>query len=457
MEPEILGQWAARKGIDLVATGDWTHPLWLKELESKLEEAEKGIFRLKGLADFSSRLNRRMNAVIPNQKLQNSPPQFILSTEISSIYSQGGKTRKIHNLILAPSFETVRQINQALKAASCNLMSDGRPIIGLSSVQLAELVWGIDKDCLIIPAHCWTPWFAMFGSKSGFDSIKECWGKYAEKIYAVETGLSSDPAMNWRIKELDSRTIVSFSDAHSPSRLGREATVFELEDLSFTNISEALKSRGKQLNHFHPESDCSLGRASQPLSNRILYTIEFYPQEGKYHYTGHRKCGVCHSPAETKSKGEICPVCGKPLTLGVMHRVEKLAGRPEAKPLLKINGQGLAGYYCQRDPQRPPYIMLVPLVEIISECLGFGKTSKKVENEYNNLTEQLGSELEILTQIKTEDIRRLAGEKIAGGVAKVRKGEIKIEPGFDGVFGNVTIWKENPAKINQQTKQETLF
>lgn len=274
-----MGKWAVRKGIDLLATGDWTHPLWLSELKANLNE------------DGSGLLNYKLQ--ITNSKSQKNP-KFLLSGEVSCIYSQGGKGRRIHTLIFAPSFEIVDKINAELTRRGCNLMSDGRPIIGLTSIQLAEVVFGISEECLLIPAHAWTPWYALFGSMSGFDSIAEAFGPYADKIYAIETGLSSNPGMNWRIKELDNRSIVSFSDAHSGPKLGREATVFEVEEISYKAVKEAIMK---------PKIDDR---------NKIIYTIEFYPEEGKYHYTGHRACNVRHSPSETKKLGTICPVCGKP-------------------------------------------------------------------------------------------------------------------------------------------------
>ena len=481
MEPEIMVEWAVKKGIDLLATGDWTHPLWLKELESTLEEASDGIFKLKSITNHQSPITK-----------------FLLSTEISSIYSQGGKGRRIHNLVLAPSFKTVHKINDELKRRGGNLMSDGRPIIGLSSIQLAELVWTIDEDCLIIPAHIWTPYFAMFGSKSGFDSVEECWGKFADRIYAIETGLSSDPAMNWRIKELENRSVVSFGDAHSPAKIGREATVFELSELNYQNIANSLCSRAKDVDllrstdskffssetrskkpqSFHQVKGETLSTKKKNLeqslrkssnnetmkqcNNRILYTIEFHPEEGKYHYTGHRNCKIRQSPEETKKKGAICPVCGKPLTLGVMHRVEELASREELELVKKTNNAGLTGYYNKLDKSRPPYVMLVPLMEILSESIGVGVGSKRVQNEYENLTKNLGSEIEILTQTKLEKIESLGGSKVAKAVKKARKGDIIIEPGFDGVFGIVKVWpltksdQEKAVKLKPE-KQISLF
>lgn len=432
MEPEILARWAAKKGIDLLATGDWTHPLWLKELEGQLEETEEGIYKIK------------------NQQPETKEVRFILSTEISSIYSQADKLRRIHNLVIIPSFTTAHKINEELKRRGCNLMSDGRPIIGLSSIQLAEVVWSIDKNCLIIPAHIWTPWFSMFGSKSGFDSVEECWGKYADQIYAIETGLSSSPDMNWRIKELDKRSIISFSDAHSPAKLGRELTIFKLKN--------KLKSNKK----FSFFDLLSALRQDRDGDWQIAYTVEFYPEEGKYHYTGHRNCGVRHSPKDTKKKGSTCSVCGRPLTLGVMHRVKELAGHPVIKPIKKENEVGLVGYYHPQDKDRPPYVMLVSLMEILAESFSIGVTSQKVKNEYDNLTGNLASELELLTQTKTEKIASFCGEKIAQAIKKVRKGDIVVDPGFDGVFGKVKIWKEEKESVSQDAaleskEQMTLF
>jgi len=422
-----IAQWAVKKGIGVVATGDWTHPLWLRELKMNLEEDGSGLLRLKN---------------------EDKNPKFLLSGEVSCIYSQGGKVRRIHTLIFAPDFATVDKINAELTRRGCNLMSDGRPIIGLTSIALAEVVFNISQDCLVIPAHIWTPWFALFGSMSGFDSIAEAFGPYADRIYAVETGLSSDPAMNWRVKELDNRSIVSFSDAHSGPKLGREATVFDLEELSFKAISEAIKE---------PYLKVDDGKSK----SHIAYTIEFHPEEGKYHYTGHRACNIRHSPSETKKLGTTCPVCGKPLTVGVMHRVEDLAGRSEEDLKLgkvEIAGTKVKGVYSQAFPKRPPYVMLVPLQEIIAESMGTVPTSLKVITEYNKLTGlqqkfgDLTGEFGILLAAEIEEITKLFGPKIAEGVDKVRKGKIVIEPGYDGVFGVVKIW-QNEAKVDKKMEE----
>jgi len=397
-----IAEWGRKKGIDLLATSDWTHPLWLKELKADLKETGDGIYRCKGIKS----------------------PYFLLSTEISSIYSQGGKLRRIHNLVFAPSFETVDKINAELLRRGCKLMSDGRPIIGISSRDLAALVLEIDKNCLVIPAHVWTPWFSLFGSKSGFDSLEECFGDMSKYIYAIETGLSSSPDMNWRIKELDNRSILSFSDAHSPEKLGREATIFEIEDM-------------KALTYF------DIKKAIQEQS--IVSTIEFYPEEGKYHYTGHRNCGVRQSPNETKKLGTTCSVCGKQLTIGVMHRVEQLASRPID---FKFSN-------------RPPYKMFVPLMEILSESFQVGVSTQKVHNEYNNLIKVFGSEFNVLIRTKPEEIAEISGEKVAEGIRKVREGDLVIEPGYDGVFGKVKIWnqedKEGKENLKDKDKQMSLF
>lgn len=390
--PEIA-KWARKKGIGLVGAPDWTHPLFFRELKESLTEVGEGIYA---------------------SKEDPEGPRFLLVTEISSIYSQGDQTRRIHNLIFSPSFEVVEKINTSLRHRGANLLSDGRPIIGLSSLEVCDLVFAVSKDCLVIPAHVWTPWFSLYGSRSGFDSLRECFGQFSGQIKAIETGLSSDPAMNWRIKELDNRSIVSFSDAHSPAKLGREATVFKLDNFDYPAIKEAIES------------------------GAIDYTIEFYPEEGKYHFTGHRNCEVKQSPKETKRLGTTCPVCGKLLTVGVMHRVEELAARP-------------SGF---RPENRPSYKMLVPLAEILAEALGTGPASQTVQTEYNRLVTNLDSEFNVLLKAEVEAIARVSGEKVAEGIKRVRQGEIIVEPGYDGVFGTVKIWGEKEA---EEKKQMSLF
>ena len=437
--PEIHA-WAKRKGMGLVATGDWTHPLWMNEIKKNLEELGNGLLKLKGAAD--------------------GDPLFLLATEVSCIYSQGGKGRRIHTLVWVPKLESADKINKEMTRQGCNLMSDGRPIIGLTSIQVAELVLTIEPHALIIPAHAWTPWFAVFGAMSGFNSLKEAYGPYAKNIYAVETGLSSNPSMNWRIKELDTRSIVSFSDAHSGPKLGREATVFEIPDgkLSYDAIYEAIK--GDQGNK---ESGTKNKGAST-----IAYTIEFYPEEGKYHWTGHRACNIRWGPKDTAKNGTTCPVCGKPLTQGVEQRVSQLAGRSEEdlkleskimnyelkgkKALIKMTGS-------KAFPKRRPFVMLVPLAEIISECIGSPVASPKVQIPYRQLTDVLGGEFSVLLFASHEEIAHVAGERVAAGIDKVRSGDIVIDPGYDGVFGVVKLWREGEEKplVDATKEQLSIF
>ncbi len=450
-----IAQWAKRKGIGLVATGDWTHPIWFREIERDLEEMGNGLLTLKdasGSSPFgssrqgstiSSALSSGAKAVtgLEKTRLPTSSPLFLLATEVSCIYSQGGKVRRIHTLIWVPSIASARKISQEMTRRGCNLLSDGRPIIGLTSIQVAELVLSIEPKALIVPAHAWTPWFSVYGSLGGFDSLDEAFGRFAKHIYAVETGLSSSPAMNWRIGELDTRSIVSFSDAHSGPKLGREATVFEIPEgkLSYESIYQAIRQ--------------------MPGDARIAYTMEFYPEEGKYHYSGHRACNIRLSPEETTAKGTTCPVCGKPLTQGVMQRVEELASRSEQTLELTPVRHALGGGNVQMVgssafPKRPPFVMLVPLQEIMSEAIGSPVLSPKVRIPYLQLTEKLGGEFTILLTAKIEDIQVLAGERVAAGVAKVRTGDIVIDPGYDGVFGVVKIWKEGEGPLVDSSKQQ---
>ncbi len=410
MVAPVMAEWAIKKGIDLIGTGDFTHPIWLRELQTNLEEKSSGVYGLK-------------TALGKGQK-----PLFVLSSEISSIYSQGGKTRKIHTVILAPSFTAVEKINKTLLERGANLFSDGRPIVGLTAKQVAEIALEADENCLVIPAHIWTPHFSLYGSVSGFDSIKDCYEEISPKIFAVETGLSSDPAMNWRIEDLIDRSIVSFSDAHSPAKFGREATVFELPEINFENISKAIRKEN---------------------GAKIDSTIEFYPEEGKYHYTGHRNCQVVYSPNETRKLGTICPVCGRPLTVGVMSRVEHLA-RTDIETEIEKDKFGIRRIY-PKGRNRPAYIMMVPLLEIISESLESGVASQKVTNNYELLINNFGTEFKILLGTDVSEIAKIAGERVAEGIAKVRNGDIVIEPGYDGVFGKVKIWSSE-AKTEEEEK-----
>lgn len=421
--PEICA-WTRRKGMGLVATGDWTHPLWFREIQSQLVEVGNGLLRLK--------------------TAETKDPLFLLATEVSCIYSQNGKGRRVHTLIWVPTIASAEKINKEMTRQGCNLMSDGRPIIGLSSVQVAELVFTIEPRALIIPAHAWTPWFSVFGSMSGFDTLEEAFGQYAKRIYAVETGLSSNPAMNWRIGELDTRSIVSFSDAHSGPKLGREATVFDVEELSYESIYRAISQEGP---------------------SRIAYTIEFYPEEGKYHWSGHRTCNIRWSPHETQKNGTTCPVCGKPLTQGVEQRVTELAKRSEDDLRLSPVELPLSGPHTIRAirseafPNRPPYVSLVPLIEILAECVGSPVTSPKVQTPYRQLTDALGGEFCVLMEAPHKDIARIAGERVAVGIEKVRRGDIVIDPGYDGVFGVVKLWREGEEKplVDATKEQLSIF
>ena len=429
MVPAVMATWGKKKGIDLLATGDWMHPLWFRELQLGLEEEREGIFRSKEDPDGA---------------------RYLLSAEISSIYSQGGKGRRVHTLVFAPSFEVAGKINKELTKRGCNLSSDGRPIVGLSCKEIADIVFTVSEKCLVIPAHAWTPWFAMYGSKSGFDSIEECFGQFADKIYAVETGLSSDPAMNWKIGDLDRRAIVSFSDAHSPAKLGREATVFkarnskfEIRNFTYNDIYWAIAER-------------YLGKNEGGLS--VDYTMEFYPEEGKYHWTGHRKCEVRQSPEETRKKGTQCHVCGKGLTVGVEHRVDELTqeDRFEQKPVKKQSKNGVTFNYHPTDETRPGYVMMVPLAEILSEVHEVGVNSKKIAAEYENLVGQFGSEFVVLLEAGEDDLVEVGGEKLAEAIGKVRAQDIAVSPGYDGEFGIVNIWGSDKVQ-GKKEQQMGLF
>jgi len=420
-----MWMWGKRKGTELLATADWTHPLWMRELKEHLVERGDGLLELKPSHWEGNK--------------KGDGPYFLLATEVSSIYSQGGKLRRIHTLIWSPSFETSDKIIQELTRRGAKLMSDGRPIIGLSSIEVAELVLTIDPSCLVIPAHVWTPWFALYGSQSGFDSIDECFGPYAKYIYGIETGLSSDPSMNWRIKELDNRRILSFSDAHSGPKMAREATVFDLQDLSYSSIRKAI--------------------VGGDAKNRVAYTIEFFPEEGKYHFSGHRLCGVKQDPSQTNIKGSICPVCGKKLTIGVMHRVEELAGRSEADLALYKDNVGdtlVKGTFSKTFPDRPPYIKIVPLQEILSESLNSPVTGVKVQTEYMRLVTQFGGEFNVLLKTENDKIKSFSGERTMEAIHKVRTGDIVVDPGYDGVFGIVKIWGDEKKEERKPVEKSQL-
>lgn len=404
MDLEHIADWALKKGIELVGTSDFTHPEWFRELSLKLEPQANGLYKLKG---------------------SDQPVFFVPATEISCIYRQGEKSHRIHVLVIAPDLKTVETIRTKLGWQG-NLKSDGRPILGLSAIELTRTVFEASSDCLVIPAHIWTPWFSLFGSESGFDSLAECFGEFADRIPAIETGLSSDPPANWRLSQLDKKQIVSFSDAHSGANLGREATVFSLEELSFKNISEALQSPAGK--------------------NRIAYTIEFYPEEGKYHWDGHRKCNTRFSPSETKSHNGLCPKCGKRLTVGVMSRVEKLADRPAGyRPTIPLSDE----------TGRPPFKSLVPLAEIIGDALGVGRGSKSVLAEYDKLIQAGESEFNVLLDADLSKLQAVTQARIFEGIQRVREGKIRINPGYDGEFGTVKVFDEQEQKA--PVRQNKLF
>jgi len=382
MDLRNLDMWAQIKGIKVLGTGDFTHPKWFGEIKKDLEPAEPGLFKLRGVDSLT---------------------RFILTSEISCIYKKSGKVRKIHIIIFAPSIDVVEKINNKL-AKIGNLKADGRPILGLDAKELAKIALDIDENCLIVPAHVWTPWFSVFGSKSGFDSLEECFEEYTKYIYAVETGLSSNPVMNWRLSRLDKITLISNSDAHSLPKIGREANVFDTE-LSYKGILEAIKTKG---------------------GKKFLYTIEFFPEEGKYHYDGHRLCNIGLTPQQSKKYNNICPKCGKPLVIGVLNRVEELADRP-------------VGFVPKNAVQ---FKSLIPLSEIIAESLCKSVSSKEVTKHYNNLIKSLGNEFKILLEVTEEEIAKNSSLKIANGVIKMREGKIFIEPGYDGVYGKIKIIRE---------------
>jgi len=394
MNLEVLDEWANKKGINVISCGDFTHPSWFKELKTKLIPTEPGLFKLK-----NSKFNTR----------------FILTTEISSIYNKNNKTRRIHNLIFMPSLEAVEKFNTQLSWMG-NLVSDGRPILGIDAKELLKITLNISQESFFVPAHIWTPWFSLFGSMSGFDSIEECFDEYSKYIYAMETGLSSDPAMNWRWSQLDNITLISNSDSHSPQNIGREANVFDCE-LNYFEIIKSIKEKNPK---------------------KFLYTIEFFPEEGKYHFDGHRLCKIRFSPEETKKHNGICPVCNKHLTLGVMYRVDELSDYPLG-----------------RKPEKfIPFKKLVQLNEIIIAALNKTATSKIVQKTYDNLIEKFNTEFNILLNVPISNIQDVVGPEIANGIEKVREGKIILEPGYDGEYGKIKIFENSNIK---NEIQKTLF
>ncbi len=398
LDLEHLHAWSQRKGIAVLATGDFTHPHWFAELRDKLVPAGNGLFRLRD--DLAAKVDEGV------QPACHAPVRFILSVEVSSIYKRGDRVRKVHNLVYAPDFETAARIASRL-ARIGNIASDGRPILGLDSRDLLEITLEASSDAFLIPAHVWTPWFSALGAKSGFDSLDECFGDLAEHIFAAETGLSSDPAMNWRLSALDRVSLVSSSDAHSPEKLGREANRFDCE-LSYFAMRDALRER----------------------SPKFLGTVEFFPEEGKYHHEGHRACGVNLAPAEAVALGHLCPRCGKPLTGGVASRVDALADWPE-------------GF---RPGGAKPFINLVPLVELLGEILDVGASSGRVRGSYDKLLAGVGSELSLLTEWPVEDAERVGPPLLGEALRRMRAGEVKRMAGFDGEYGVVRVFDEDERR-----------
>ena len=389
--PENLDFWARKKGISLIGTGDFTHPVWREELKERLVSEGNGLYRL-----------RDAYVKEESRKFPGEGTRFVVSGEISSIYKKNGKTRKVHNVILLPSLEAADAMAQRLEKIG-NIHSDGRPILGLDSPDLLEMMLDVCPEGILIPAHIWTPHFSVLGAKSGFDSVEECFEELAPYIHALETGLSSDPAMNWRISKLDRYQLVSNSDAHSPSKLGREANLLDI-DCSYEGLYRAIQT-----------------------GEGLEGTVEFFPEEGKYHFDGHRKCGVSLSPVEAERLGGICPVCGKKLTMGVDHRVEQLADRAEG--------------FVKKDGKK--YESLVPLPEVISACIGYSTASKKVQGCFEQMIQTLGTEFDILRNVPSEDIKSCAGERIAEGIENVRTGNVKRIPGYDGEYGKIELFDEN--------------
>lgn len=386
---EELAIWAQKKGLSVISTGDFTHPAWFKEINEKLIPAGDGIFRLK--PEIEQKILQPGRAV-----------WFVLSVEISTIYKKFDKTRKVHHVVFVPNMEAAAKFRQSL-AAIGNINSDGRPILGLDSRNLLEIALEAGEGAFIIPAHIWTPWFSVLGSKSGFDSIEECYGDLSDYIFAVETGLSSDPQMNWHVSSLDKYRLVSNSDAHSPAKLAREATIFDTNPDYFSILS-ALKT-----------------------GNGYVGTVEFFPEEGKYHEDGHRKCNICLSPEETEKLNGICPVCGKPLTIGVLNRVNELSDRKIISKLPNTAGK---------------VISLVPLQEILSEIMQVGPSSKSVSYQYEYLIQKCGSELSILTEISPDEIAKVHSPQLAEAISRLRAGKVIKKAGFDGEYGIIRLLKK---------------
>jgi len=406
---EELDRWADDKGITVMGTGDFTHPAWMREIKERLKPAEPGLYKLK--KQYKKKTIKGTEA----------DTRFMLTVEISSIYTRGGRGRRVHNLVFVPDIKTAEQINKKLSWIG-NVSSDGRPILGLDSEELVKIVFETSPQAVVIPAHAWTPWFAVFGSLSGFDSLEEAFGAYAKNIFAVETGLSSDPGMNWSVSMLDTISFISNSDAHSLEKIGREANIFDTE-LSYTGIIDAIKSRDPK---------------------KFIATIEFFPEEGKYHYDGHRACQISWAPEETKKHGGLCTVCGRRVTVGVMNRVAMLADRNITQTRIPFGRM-----YAHIKEGRVPYISLVPLDEIIGEVLSVGVKSKRVKEVYNKLMCAHTSELNVLMHTPEDELLQTTSSEIVHAIGQVRKGALDISPGYDGKFGKIHVLpqsKKHPQK-----------
>ncbi|HSD12143.1 MAG TPA: endonuclease Q family protein [Patescibacteria group bacterium] len=404
-----LAAWARAKGIDVLGTSDFTHPAWRRDIGDQLEPAEEGLFRLrKGCqAENGTDSYEAAPAVRDGRAVR-----FMLTTELSCIYKKNGRTRRLHLLVFAPTLAAADAVIAALEKRDCNLRSDGRPILGLDAKEILKLALDADPRCMVVPAHAWTPWFSVFGSESGFDSLEECFEELTPEIHAIETGLSSDPAMNRRLSNLDGVMLISNSDAHGLRNLGREANAFELEAPSFGAITGVLRDKDKA---------------------RFPYTIEFFPEEGKYHVDGHRECGYSCEPEETARRGGICPKCGKPLTRGVLGRVHALADRTPAEAA-----------------KMTPFRSIVPLEEVVAGALGVGKASKKAFAIYKTLLAAVGPEFHVLLDAPPGLVASAAGERVADAVERVRSARLLVTPGYDGIYGKVRIFEVKKIPAQQQ-------
>lgn len=400
-ELDVMLKWSEIKGVDIISCADFTHPAWFKNLQKNLiEDGSSGLYKLKN---------------------SDSNVRFIISTEVSCIYRQGDKTRRVHLCVLMPNLESAGKFNQALADKGAKLASDGRPILGMSAKEVLQIMLDTDKRAMMIPAHAWTPWFAVFGSKSGFDSLEECFEELTPHIKAIETGLSSDPIMNWRLSELDDITLISNSDAHSGPQIGREANVMEMRKRSYDEIIDIISQKDKK---------------------RFLYTIEFFPEEGMYHVDGHRDCNFSCTPKESKKLKGICPKCKKPLTIGVLSQVDKLADIREEKV---------------KTSKHIPYKSIIPLPNIIANYFAMGRNSKRVQSLFMDIIDKAGNEFKVLLDLSETELKKIMPEVLVDGIMRMRQGEIKLIPGFDGEYGRVEIFSDKERQEAKENKQTKLF